>query len=72
LPAASTLPAAPVIALMFVGVLVALFGHGSRSRAIVALGLALLFLATAAMIVGGLAAYEQDPGDPRPCTTALC
>jgi hypothetical protein len=30
------------------------------------MGIFILFLATAAMIVGGLLAYEQDDQDPRP------
>jgi hypothetical protein len=70
--AAATIPAAPVLALMAVGAVVAVLGHGARSRSVVALGLTLLFLATAAMVVVGFAAYQQDPNDPRPCTTALC
>ena len=28
-------------------------------------GLAILFLATAAMVVGGVVAYHDDPADPR-------
>ena len=70
--AASTLPAAPVIALMAVGAIVAVLGHASRSKSVVAVGLVVLFIATAAMVVVGFAAYQQDPNDPRPCTTALC
>jgi hypothetical protein len=30
-------------------------------------GLAILFVASALMIVGGYLAYRDDPGDPRPC-----
>ena len=30
-----------------------------------ATGLAILFLATAGMVVGGFAAFQDDPGDPR-------
>ena len=70
--AAATIPAAPVLALMAVGAVVAVLGHGARSRTVVAIGLTLLFLATAAMVVVGFAAYQQNPNDPRPCTTALC
>jgi hypothetical protein len=70
--AAATLPAAPVLALMAVGAVIAVLGHGARSKTVVALGLTLLFLATAAMVVVGFAAYQQNPNDPRPCTTALC
>jgi hypothetical protein len=63
--AASSIPAAPVIALMAVGVVVAIVGHATRSRGAVALGLAILFLATAGMIVGGFAAYQGGDSDPR-------
>jgi hypothetical protein len=63
--AASDIPAAPVLAVMGLGVLVALAGHIVRSRGTVALGLILVFLATAGMIVGGFAAFQDDPHDPR-------
>jgi len=63
--AASDIPAAPVLAVMGLGVLVALGGHVVRSRGAVALGLVLVFLATAGMIVGGFAAFHQDSTDPR-------
>jgi hypothetical protein len=59
-------PAAPVLLLMGVGVLVAIGGHLYGSRTVVGMGIFILFLATAAMIVGGLLAYEQDDQDPRP------
>jgi hypothetical protein len=64
--AMSDIPAAPVVALMGFGVLVAIVGHMTKLRTVVALGLTLLFLATAAMLVGGFAAYNDDPSDPRP------
>ena len=63
--AASEIPAAPVLALMAVGVVIAMIGHASNSRATVATGLAILFLATAGMVIGGFAAFNDDPGDPR-------
>ena len=63
--AASEIPAAPVLALMAVGVVIAMIGHASNSRPTVATGLAILFLATAGMVVGGFAAFNDDPGDPR-------
>jgi hypothetical protein len=63
---AASLSAAPVVALMAVGVLVALAGHALRIRPLVAVGLVVLFAATAAMIVGGAVSYSSDPGDPRP------
>ena len=63
--AASSLPAAPVLALMGFGVVVAIVGHAARARWLVVTGLAILFLATAAMVVGGVVAYHDDPADPR-------
>ncbi len=64
--AASGLPAAPVLGLMAIGVLVAMGGHIARSRRWAATGIALLFLATLAMMVGAFVAYEDDSSDPRP------
>ena len=64
--ATKDVPAAPVLVLMLVGVLVAIGGHLYGSRAVVGMGIFILFLATAAMIVGGLLAYEQEDPDPRP------
>ncbi len=61
----SAVPAAPVLALMGVGVLLAIAGSLVRSTTVQATGLAILFLATAAMLVGGFAAYQQDERDPR-------
>ena len=68
LVAALDVPALPVLALMAFGVLLALVGHGAGSPALVATGLAVLFLATAAMVVGGLDAYQnpEREQDPRP------
>jgi hypothetical protein len=63
--AASNIPAAPVLGLMAIGVVVAIVGHAVRSRSTVATGLAILFLATAAMVAGGFAAFHQDSSDPR-------
>ena len=63
--AASDIPASPVLAVMGLGVLIALAGHIVRSKGTVALGLVLVFLATAGMIVGGFAAFHQDSNDPR-------
>lgn len=68
----AAIAAAPVVAVMALGVIIALGGHATKSRAVVATGLAILFLGTAGMIVAGYAAYHQDPNDPRPCTVAGC
>jgi len=61
----TTIPAAPVLALMGFGVLVAIGGHLYGSRLTVATGIAILFLATAGMVVGGLVAFEKEETDPR-------
>ena len=66
LAATDTIPAAPVLAVMAFGVLLAIAGHLYGSRTVVATGIAILFLATAAMVVGGFVAYEGDEPDPRP------
>jgi hypothetical protein len=59
-------PAAPVVGFMTLGVVVAIVGHAGKNRRVVAVGLAVLFVATALMIIGGLAAYNGDTSDPRP------
>ncbi len=65
--AAGEIPAAPVVGVMAFGLVMALVGHISRSNALVGLGIAVLFLATAAMV---LLAYLDFAGgdsfDPRP------
>jgi hypothetical protein len=61
------LPAASAAALIALGVLVAIAGHLTGSRRTVVTGLAILFVASALMIVGGYLAYRDDPVDPRPC-----
>ena len=63
--AASDIPAAPVLLLMGLGVLIAIAGHATKIKGFVALGIALIFLATAGMVVGGFAAFQQDSSDPR-------
>jgi 4-hydroxybenzoate polyprenyltransferase len=62
---ADSIPAAPVLAIMAFGVLLAMGGHIWKSRAVIVAGLAILFLATAAMVVGGYVAYQGDETDPR-------
>jgi hypothetical protein len=63
--AAAEVPAAPVVGAMTFGVVVALVGHVTKDAKVVALGLAVLFLATAAMVVLGYAAYDGGELDPR-------
>lgn len=65
LAATDTLPAAPVLIFMAFGVLLALVGHASKSRGLVVTGLAILFMATAALVVGAYVAYEGGETDPR-------
>lgn len=64
--AASEIPAAPILALMAFGVVIAIGGHIYGSRSTVATGLAILFLATAGMVVGGFIAFNNEETDPRP------
>ena len=59
-------PAAPILALMAFGVLIAIGGHLYGSKAVVATGIAILFLATAGMVLGGFAAYQNEEEDVRP------
>jgi hypothetical protein len=56
--AADTLPASVVLAVMALGILVAIAGHVVASYRVVGVGLAIVFIATALMVVGGFAAYE--------------
>jgi hypothetical protein len=70
--AASGIPAAPILGRMAIGVLIAIVGHVVRSRPTVATGLAILFLATAGMVVGGFAAFRQDSSDPRKEPDRVC
>ena len=64
--AGNDVPAAPVLIVMALGVLIAIGGHLYGSKTVVAMGLFALFLATAAMVVGGFLAYQGEDADPRP------
>ncbi len=64
---ASDLSATPVALLIGFGVLVGVAGHIARSRRTVAVGIAILFAATALLMVGGYLSYRDDGTDPRPC-----
>ncbi len=66
LAAAADLSAAPVAVLIVLGVLVGIGGHLAGSRRVAAAGIAILFVATALMLLGAYAAYEGDADDPRP------
>jgi hypothetical protein len=63
--AAADVPAAPVVGAMTFGVVVALVGHITKDPKVVAVGLAVLFLSTAAMVVLGYAAFDGGEVDPR-------
>ena len=63
--AASEIPAAPVLIFMALGVIIALVGHMSKSRSLILTGLLILFMATAAMVVGAYIDYEGGGTDPR-------
>lgn len=65
--AGTDLSATPVALLIGFGVLVAIVGHLAGSRRTAGVGIAILFVATALLLVGGYIAYRDDPGDPRPC-----
>ena len=65
LAATETIPAAPVLIFMGLGVIVAIVGHASKSRTLIVTGLLILFMATFAMVVGAYVAYERDENDPR-------
>jgi len=64
---ASDESATPVALLIGFGVLVGLVGHLAGSRRTVVAGIAILFAATALLLVGGYLAYQDDAVDPRPC-----
>ncbi len=66
LAATETIPAAPVLIFMGLGVIIAIFGHASKSRALVVAGITILFVATIAMVVGAYIAYEGGETDVRP------
>ena len=59
--------AAPVVLLIGFGVLVAVCGHLAGSRRTVAVGIAILFVATALLIVGAYVSFSDDAVDPRQC-----
>jgi hypothetical protein len=65
--AASDLSATPVALLIGLGVVIAIVGHLAGSRRTVVVGIAVLFIATALLMIGGYLAFEDDPSDPRPC-----
>jgi hypothetical protein len=59
---AAALPPSLVIGLMTVAVLVAIFGHLTQIRGLIVSGILLLVVATGAMMLGGLGAWNDTPG----------
>jgi hypothetical protein len=55
------IPATPVYALMAFGFVLAVMGHIFKDQRIVGIGIAILFLATALLILGAYQSY-QDSG----------
>ncbi len=65
LAAVGDLPAAPVVGLMALGVVMAVVGHAGKDRRVVIVGLGLLFLATLLLFVVGYFAFNAGDLDPR-------
>jgi hypothetical protein len=59
--------ATPVALLIGLGVLVGIAGHLAGSRRTVVAGLAILFVATALLILGAYTSFDAHDVDPRPC-----
>lgn len=54
-----SIPATPVYALMAFSVALTIMGHVFRDQRIVAVGVAMLFVATALLIFGAYQAYDE-------------
>jgi hypothetical protein len=66
------IPAAPVLGLMTFALVITLMGHINKNYKTVGIGIAILFLATGAMILGAYVSYTGgDGGDPRPCNREI-
>ncbi|QEC50154.1 hypothetical protein FSW04_22970 [Baekduia soli] len=55
----AAIPSTPVYALMTFGVVLAVMGHVFRDQRIVGIGIAILFLATALLLLGAYQAYDD-------------
>ncbi len=65
--AAGEIPAAPVVGVMAFGLIMAMVGHIAKNNALVGLGIAVLFLATAAMVLLAFLDFQAGGSfDPRP------
>ncbi len=61
------IPAAPVVGVMTFGLIMAIVGHIAKNNALAATGIAVLFLATAAMVLLAYLDFQQGGSfDPRP------
>ena len=69
--AAGSIPAAPVVGVMAFGLVMAMVGHVSRNNRLVGTGIAVLFAATAAMVLlafldfQGGGSFDPRPEDPK-------
>lgn len=61
------IPAAPVVGLMALGLVMAIFGHTAKDNRVAGTGIGVLFLATLAMVVLAFVSYQGGGDlDPRP------
>ncbi|MCW2998446.1 MAG: hypothetical protein JWN65_1995 [Solirubrobacterales bacterium] len=66
------IPAAPVLGVMTFALVITLMGHINKNAKTVGVGIAILFLATGAMIFGAYLSYTGGDGsDPRPCNAEI-
>jgi ABC-type Na+ efflux pump permease subunit len=64
---ASDPSAAPAVALIALGVAIGIVGHLAGSRRTVVVGLAVVFVATALLMLGAYLSFSGDGVDPREC-----
>lgn len=55
----------PYLVMMIAGFVIGIWGHGMKSRVVVALGIALIFLATALLPLA-LNLFSEEPAPPGP------
>jgi hypothetical protein len=58
-PVLAAISSTPVYAMMAFGVALAVMGHIFRDQRIVGIGIAILFVATALLLIGAYQAYDQ-------------
>ena len=59
MPVLAAISSTPVYAMMAFGVALAVMGHVFRDQRIVGIGIAILFVATALLLIGAYQAYDQ-------------